>query len=84
MQNYKAYVSLNGIAALQAFVKKPFIGKPPEKHPIEHFWQSGELFTHFHDWYIEQCSEYVFDCNSSGIPHKHAANRLFARKIKTL
>jgi hypothetical protein len=46
--------------------------------------QSGELFTHFHDWYIEQCSEYVFDCNSSGTPHKHAANRLFARKIKTL
>jgi tellurite methyltransferase len=84
MENYKAHVSLNGIVAFQAFVKKPFIGKPPEKLPIEHYWQSGELFTHFHDWYIEQCSEYVFDCNSSGIPHKHAANRLFARKIKTL
>ena len=84
MENYKAHVSLNGIVAFQAFVKKPFIGKPPEKLPIEHYWQSGELFTHFYDWYIEQCSEYVFDCNSSGILHKYAANRLFARKIKTL
>ncbi|MDR2532630.1 MAG: helix-turn-helix domain-containing protein [Oscillospiraceae bacterium] len=84
MENYKAHVSPNGIAAFQAFVKKPFIVRPPEKQPIEHFWSSGELFTHFHDWYIEHCSEYVFDCNSSNIPHKHAANRLFARKIKTL
>ena len=84
MENYKSHVSLNGIVALQAFVKKLFIEPPPEKQPIEYFWKSGELFTHFHDWYIESCSEYVFDCNSSGIPHKHAANRLFARKIKTL
>jgi mRNA interferase MazF len=42
-------------------------------------WKSGQLFTYFHDWYIEHCTEYVFDCNSSGIPHRHAANRLFAR-----
>ena len=84
MENYKSHVSLNGIVAFQAFVKKPFIERPPEKQPLEHFWKSGELFTHFHDWYIELCSEYVFECNSSGIPHKHAANRLFARKIKTL
>ena len=82
MENYKFHVSNNGIVAFQAFVKKPFIGKPPEKQTTEYLWKSGELFTHFHDWYIESCSEYVFDCNSSGIPHKHAANRLFARKIK--
>ena len=84
MENYKSHVSLNGIVAFQAFVKKPFIVRPPEKEKNEQFWKSGELFLHFHDWYIEFCSEYIFDCNSSGIPHKHAANRLFARKIKSL
>ena len=26
--------------------------------------------THYHDWLIKDSSEVVFDCNSSGIPHK--------------
>jgi len=84
MKNYKAHVSYGGMAAFQALVKKPFIEEPPDKQPIEHFWKSGELFTHFHDWYIEHCAEHVFDCNSWGIAHQHAANQLFARKIKRL
>jgi len=81
MANYKAHVNNNGIAAFQVFVKKPFIQPPPEKKEkgISHMWKSGQLFTYFHDWYIEHCTEYVFNCNSSGIPHRHAANRLFAR-----
>jgi len=82
MANYKAHVNDNGIVALHVFVEKPFILPPPEKENHSFFWKSGQLFTYFHDWYIEQCSEYVFDCNSSGIPHRHAANRLFARLIK--
>jgi len=83
MSNYKANVNDNGIVVLQVFVKKPFIIRPPEKKvQNSYYWKSGQLFTYFHDWYIEHCTEYVFDCNSGGIPHRHAANRLFARKIK--
>ena len=82
MSNYKANVNDNGIVVLQVFVKKPFIIRPPEKKvQNSYYWKSGQLFTYFHDWYIEYCTEYVFDCNSGGIPHRHAANRLFARKI---
>jgi len=81
MENYKAHVNSNGIVAFQVFVKKPFIQLLPEKKEkdISFFWKSGQLFTYFHDWYIEYCTEYVFNCNSSDIPHRHAANRLFAR-----
>ena len=79
MANYKAHVSKGGLVAFHVFVDKPFIIPPPEKEDHAHLWKSGALFTYFHDWYIAQCDEYVFDCNSSGIPHKHAANRLFAR-----
>ncbi|MDR3149938.1 MAG: helix-turn-helix domain-containing protein [Oscillospiraceae bacterium] len=83
MANYKSHVNDGGLAAFQTFVNKPFIPRAPEKTPI-YAWKSGELFTYFHDWYIENCCEYVFDCNSSGVPHKHAANRMFARNIKEI
>jgi tellurite methyltransferase len=83
LENYKAHVNDGGIVAFQTFVKKPFIQRAPDKD-VSYGWKSGQLATYFHDWYIEQCPEYVFDCNSGGKPHKHAANRLFARNIKTL
>jgi tellurite methyltransferase len=84
MENYKTHVNEGGLAAVHTFVKKPFIQRAPDRTRDSHGWKSGELFTYFHDWYIENCCEYVFDCNSSGVPHKHAANRLFARNIKDL
>jgi len=84
MINYKSHVTKNGLVAFHVFVDKPFIEAPPEKEEPSHLWKSGQLFTHFHDWYIEHCTEYVFDCNSSGIPHRHAANRLFARNVKEI
>ena len=84
MANYKAHVNDNGIVALHVFVEKPFITAPPEKEENSFHWKSGQLFTYFHDWYIEHCTEYVFDCNSSGIPHRHAANRLFAKNSKEI
>jgi tellurite methyltransferase len=83
MENYKAHVNECGLVAFQTFVKKPFIYRDPAK-TNNYTWKSGELFTYFHDWYIENCCEYVFDCASPGEPHKHAANRLFARNIKEL
>ncbi|MDR1204665.1 MAG: methyltransferase domain-containing protein [Peptococcaceae bacterium] len=82
MSNYKSHITANGIAAFHVFVEKPFIVAPPEKEENSFHWKSGQLFTYFHDWYIEHCTEYVFDCDSSGIPHRHAANRLFARNLK--
>ena len=38
------------------------------------------VITYFHDWVFEHCTEYIFDCNSMGVPHRHATNRLLARK----
>ncbi|MCL1940410.1 MAG: methyltransferase domain-containing protein, partial [Synergistaceae bacterium] len=82
MSDYKSRVNENGIAAFQVFVEKPFIAPPPEKEEHSYFWKSGQLFTYFYDWYIEQCAECVFDCNSSGVPHRHADNRLLAKNAK--
>lgn len=81
MENYRRHTSDGGIHAFHVFVKKPFIAPAPEHEEHSHPWLSGQLFTYYHDWLIEHCSEYVFDCNSSGIPHRHAANRVYARKV---
>jgi len=78
MSNYREHTNENGLHAMQVFVQKPFIAPPPEHEEHSYYWRSGELFTYYHDWYIAHCSEYVHDCDSSGVPHRHAANRVYA------
>jgi tellurite methyltransferase len=80
--NYKQFTNTNGVHVFNVFVDKPFIDPAPEKEPTSCKWISGELLTHYHDWLIQECSEVIFDCNSSGIPHKHAMNKIIAQKCK--
>ncbi|SDY58795.1 methyltransferase domain-containing protein [Thermoactinomyces sp. DSM 45892] len=80
-QNYKDYTHPGGMHFFNVFVQKPFIPPPPENEPNHHDWRSGELLSHYHDWLIESSSEDIMNCNSSGIPHRHAMNRVVARKI---
>ena len=83
MANYKAHVNDDGVVALNVFIEKPFISLPPENEAHHSYlWKSGQLLTCFSDWYTEEFKEYVYDCNSSGIPHKHAMNVLYAKKRK--
>lgn len=79
-QNYKQYTHEGGLHVFNVFVKKPFIALPPEKEPNAHPWISGELLTYYHDWEILKFEEVIFDCQSSGIPHQHAMNRVISRK----
>jgi tellurite methyltransferase len=65
---------------LSVFVRKPFIAKAPDAEKTAHKWISGELLTYYHDWKIEFCTEEIFNCTSSGVPHQHAVNRIIARK----
>ena len=80
MESYKAHINPGGLAAMLTLVEKPFIAPPPEYEPDAPFWRSGELLACFHDWRIEGCEERVVDCDSSGVPHQHALNRIYARK----
>lgn len=79
-QNYKEFTNNGGINAFSVFVKKPFIEKAPDADPNAYFFKSGEIITYYWDWEILYCTEEIFDCNSSNIPHKHAVNRIIARK----
>ena len=77
---FKACTAPGGITAMSVFVQKPFLPPPPDGEPKAHLFRSGELLGHFWDWEILYCVEEVFDCMSSGLPHRHAVNRVLARR----
>jgi tellurite methyltransferase len=47
----------------------------------ESFWKSGELYRFYKDWQIEIMEEKIFDCESSGILHKHCMDTILATKV---
>ncbi|TLS50742.1 helix-turn-helix domain-containing protein [Paenibacillus antri] len=79
--NYKQFTNPEGVHAFNVFLEKPFIAPPPEREENAYKWYSGELLSHYHDWLILESSETVFDCNSSGIPHKHAMAKMISQKV---
>ena len=83
-QNYKKFTNPGGVHCLNVFVQKPFIPPPPEKETNAYPWRSGELLMHYSDWIIQESSEVIFDCNSSGIPHQHAMAKMTARNVDAL
>lgn len=81
LSDYKDHTNLGGINLHSVFVDKPFIEEAPDSEETAQKWISGELMTYYHDWRIEWNVEEIFDCDSGGVPHRHAMNRIAARKI---
>jgi len=84
IQSIKEYTSINGLHALNVFLKKPFVEAAPdseEKELLTDPWYSGELMRYYHDWMFYSCEEIIFDCNSGGIPHKHCMQIVIAEKL---
>jgi tellurite methyltransferase len=81
-QNYKDYTSLDGINAFSVFVEKPFIPKAPDAEETAHAFRSGELMGYYWDWQVLFGTEEIFDCRSGGVPHRHAVNRIIARRYR--
>lgn len=79
---YKQRTRVGGLNAHLIFVEKPFVMPAPDWEKNEFFYQSGELARYYHDWEILQCEEKIIDCNSAGIPHRHAVNCIIARKAE--
>lgn len=77
---YKEHTKSGGYNAHFVFVDKPFITRAPDWQKNEFFYSSGDLASYYHDWEIMVSGEVIFDCNSSGTPHSHAAGYLVAKK----
>jgi tellurite methyltransferase len=80
--HFKEKTSDSGLNVFTVFVKKPFIEKAPDHEENVYPYRSGELLTYYWDWEIIFGIEEIFDCMSGGIPHKHAVNRIIARRIR--
>lgn len=79
LNNYRSHTNPNGINVFNTFVQKPFVASYPEKEEHSYLWYSGELLAYYRDWFTEDFSEYILDCDSSGIPHQHAMNQIYTR-----
>ena len=79
--NFKTHTSPGGLNVFNTFIQKPFIDPPPENEQLSFYWKSGELFTRYTDWLLREAGEYIFDCTSSGVPHRHCINQIIAEKI---
>lgn len=77
---YKAATTPAGIHILSVFVHKPFIPPAPDANDDEILFRAGELLELYDDWEIPYFAEDIFDCDSGGVPHIHAIQRLAARR----
>lgn len=78
--HYREMTRPGGLNAFNAFVEKPFIATAPDWGADEHYFRSDELLSYYWDWEIVTLEEEIFDCNSSGVPHRHAMMTMIARK----
>lgn len=69
-----------GVHAVFAFVDHPDVPTPPDWGDNEHFYEQGELRGYYDDWELLDEEAFVFDDDSDGEPHQHAAEVVLARK----
>jgi tellurite methyltransferase len=81
-EDYKAHTAHDGVHAITVLVEKPFLPPAPDGDTSEHLLKSGELLGYYWDWETVYFAEEIFDCSSSGVPHKHCANRIIARRYR--
>jgi len=80
-EHLKKNTITSGIHVLTVFVDKPFVATAPDAEKNSYLYRSGELLGYYWDWKILFLQEEIIDCASSGVPHKHAVNRIIAKKI---
>jgi len=80
-EHFKEVTTAGGLHVISVFVNKPFVPRAPDPDPDAYPFRSGELMGYYWDWEILFCAEEIFGCRSGGVPHKHAVNRIIAKKI---
>jgi tellurite methyltransferase len=81
-EGYKAHTTPSGVHFISVFVDKPFIPPAPDADPGAILFKPGELLSYYWDWEVVYFVEEIFDCKSSGVPHKHCIDRIIARRYQ--
>jgi tellurite methyltransferase len=77
--HFKQETTAGGVHAIFAFVDHPEVPTAPDWTQNEHFYARGELAGYYEDWDIVEETEMIFDDESGGEVHQHAAEILCAR-----
>ncbi len=72
-EHLRAQTAPGGVHALFAFVDHPEVPPAPDWGENEHFYEPGELRGYYADWNALYSRKFVFDDESGGEPHRHAA-----------
>ncbi|MCO8244628.1 MULTISPECIES: methyltransferase domain-containing protein [unclassified Haladaptatus] len=79
-ERFKTATTDGGIHVLFAFVDHPEIPTAPDWGDNEFFYEQGELGSYYDDWDLLAEDEFVFDDESGGEPHQHAAETIVVAK----
>jgi len=82
IDHYQEQTVSGGLNVHSIIVRKPFIPRASDAEKSAYKWVSGEILKYYHEWKIEFINEGIFNCNSGGVPHQHAINRVIARKVE--
>ena len=70
----------DGLHALFAFVTHRDVELAPDWGDNEHLYKQGELDSYYSNWTRIDGDAFVFEDDSGGQPHRHAAERVLYRK----
>ncbi len=80
LEHFQKHTSPGGINALFAFVDRPDVSPAPDWGKDEYLYAPGELVEHYEEWRCLYSRSFVFEDNSSGVPHQHAAEEYIFQK----
>ncbi|APX98094.1 methyltransferase domain-containing protein [Natronorubrum daqingense] len=78
-RRFQADTKPGGLHVIFAFVDHPDVPTPPDWTDNEYFYEPGELAGYYEEWDVLEVESVIFDDESGGEPHQHAAEILFAR-----
>lgn len=79
--DYQRHTLPNGLHAFTVLVADKTIPPAPDAEPAATLWPSRLIFSLYSSWRLEHFEDTIIDCNSSGVAHQHAVNRMIARKL---
>lgn len=78
-KRFQAATRSGGLHAIFAFVDHPEIPPAPDTTEDQYLFDRNELQGYYEGWETVHSEEIIFDDNSGGIPHTHAARIHIAR-----
>lgn len=78
-ERFQRATRANGLHAIFAFVDHPDIPPAPDTTDDEYLFDRDELQGYYEGWETLYSEEIIFDDDSGGIPHRHAARVHIAR-----